>query len=916
MFKKILSVVATLLLAAGISVAVAAPASAHTPVHTVTCDTLTFKGTQYETRTGNPTPNRATIVIDGTTVLDQSFGASLPLKTFTFDKTTSHTWSIVVDAVGGTNDTQYDWKASGVTTPCSYPTKAMDVTCTAVSVDWGQALTTALHVNMRIMTKDGEQTLTAYVDQNVDGGYKTLGLRINGFDPIPLTEQQVKSGHLDFAYPVYLEKNGYTEWAVVWVQVDDMHFNQDEKSPWIECNWSTTQDDAYAEVTITPATCDAGEALVLGGTKYATWGKVDGEYTVIATADAGHLFPAGDGVSKDGTTKTFTGKLAGPLDRNSPSCGTAVTPAAPTLVTVTSCGTSGSVTPVAVTGVTYVTSFDPATGVYTVTATPRSGYYFDGDADQVITFTGTVGAFYACQLKPEATIASGECVYSPDGTAQPRTVVITYDNRASNTAVLFRVTSLSSYDRTVAAGAVETITITGIGAAGVDYQVTAGSRSFDLSVAECDEPLKPAVQTRQVVTETVTCSPSDVEVATTTYTTDFVFNTSTVAWEAQPEVAGAPVITHRAMTADEFASECGTSQPSATISYGACVYTADGTAEPREAVITYDNRASTVAVAFRVTSLPAYDRVVAAGAIETVVIPGLGASGVSYSVTAGDESFTLSVPPCAEPERPATQTRQTVSEQVTCSSSEVQVTTTTYTIDYVFDPSTVAWVALAEVASDPVVTSRAITDEEKASDCGSTVETDPLASACGVDSPADAPDGAWIFVAIDPRVVYTITNRVTGAEWIASSAYTSVPAGRYLVTARAAEGYVLSPTAERTWEYFPEDTTLCELPTLPDPDPTGPTDPTDPTDPGTDPTDPGTDPTGPGTGGSGGPAPFNDITLPTLSLPGDLPTSAVTASGLAHTGLTDTLLFAGVGILLMLAGLGIVVIGRRRTATH
>lgn len=650
MFKKLLAVAATLLLAAGISIiAVAAPASAHTPTYAANCDNLWFQASAYETRSGNPTPNNVKIVIDGSTVLDTNFGGSLAKQTFKFDGTTSHTWSIVVDAVGGTNNTQYDKTFTGVTTPCSYPKRDMAVDCSAVTVNWGGALTNELHINMRLETPKGEITVNAYIDLNVTGGYKTYGLRINGFDPIPLTEQQVKSGKLVFDYPTYVTKSGYESWAVKWVQVNEMHFNQDEKGEWIYCNWSDPT-DAAAEVTILPASCDAGETLVLGTISNATWGKVDGAYTVIATALTGHLFPAGEGVSKDGTTKTFTGTLAGILDPNAPPCATKVVPVKPTVVTVSECGTSGSVTPVAVTGVDYAVTFDSATGDYVVTATPKAGYYFEGDADQVITFEGNAGAYYACSEKPDATISFGECAYNDDATVQDRDVTFTFDNSGSNKAVTFVISGDADYSEKVAAGATVTHTITGVPAAGANYTVTAGTSTFDLTVPPCTEPAPPTPKQRVVVTELMTCSASDVEVTTTTYTTDWVFDTATATWVEGVEGAGVVVVTHRAITSEEASTYCGTK-----------------------------------------------------------------------------------------------------------------------------------------------------------------VQTDPSASTCtAID--LKAPYTSWIYVAIDPKVIYTITD-ANAVSIVATSAYTQLPVGTYSVTAVAAPGYVLQPSASKSWTFTVADTAKCQLPT-------------------------------------------------------------------------------------------------------
>ncbi len=121
MFKKILATAAAVLLGAGLSVvAVAAPASAHSPAHDVSCSELWFKADAYETRQNNSKPNSVTITIDNGTPTVYNFGASLSKKTFPLVQTVAHTWSIVVDAVGGSGpDTQYDVTYSGTTTPCA-----------------------------------------------------------------------------------------------------------------------------------------------------------------------------------------------------------------------------------------------------------------------------------------------------------------------------------------------------------------------------------------------------------------------------------------------------------------------------------------------------------------------------------------------------------------------------------------------------------------------------------------------------------------------------------------------------------------------------------------------------------------------------------------------------------------------------
>lgn len=69
---------------------------------------------------------------------------------------------------------------------------------------------------------------------------------------------------------------------------------------------------AEAQVSVTPPTCFAAGGLELGATLLATWGEpviANGKYTVVATANDGTRFAPGEGVSEDGSTKTFEGDL-------------------------------------------------------------------------------------------------------------------------------------------------------------------------------------------------------------------------------------------------------------------------------------------------------------------------------------------------------------------------------------------------------------------------------------------------------------------------------------------------------------------------------------------------------------------------------------------------------------------------------
>ena len=328
------------------------------------------------------------------------------------------------------------------------------------------------------------------------------------------------------------------------------------------------------------------------------------------------------------------------------------TPVAPDVVKVSDCGTQGSVTPKTTDGVVYATAFDPKTGEYTVTATPAAGYYFKGDADQIITFTGNVGVSYDCNVKPRPVAVVGQCVYVADGTASDRTFSIEFDNTQSNKAVLFQVVGYPAYDTTVPAGKSVTVALPNVTAAGATYQVAADGATFDLVANPCPPYVKPDPKQRDEAKAIYDCTTNDATVTTTSYTTDYAFDTTKLEWVEQAEVKGAPVVSHRPLTAAEVTAECGVK-----------------------------------------------------------------------------------------------------------------------------------------------------------------VNTDPSASQCFVTDP-NTKLTSWIQVAIDPRVVYTISNSVTGVVTTPTAQYTQVDAGKYMVTAVAAAGYELQPTASRTWTFFVQDNSKCDPPTL------------------------------------------------------------------------------------------------------
>lgn len=114
--KRLLaSAAATALALGGLLVATAAPASAHTPQISASCSTLSVKLTQYPAKS-----NDVTVTVDGKILEKAQFTGRFE-KSYPLDGTTSHTWSVAVDAPDGKDGTQYDVTKSGTTEACDVP---------------------------------------------------------------------------------------------------------------------------------------------------------------------------------------------------------------------------------------------------------------------------------------------------------------------------------------------------------------------------------------------------------------------------------------------------------------------------------------------------------------------------------------------------------------------------------------------------------------------------------------------------------------------------------------------------------------------------------------------------------------------------------------------------------------------------
>lgn len=164
------------------------------------------------------------------------------------------------------------------------------------------------------------------------------------------------------------------------------------------------------------------------------------------------------------------------------NCFGLVVPVAPAITTASECGVYGTVTPAVTDGVLYTTVFTKATGAYTVTATPTAGHHFAGGEKSKV-WSGSVGAYVECVLKPTVTISTGEC--HADAGYSSKTVIAVFNNVSSNVAVTFAGAGVSE---TVPAGTSKTVQLSPVGKAGSSLVFTAAGQTFTFAVpafADC-----------------------------------------------------------------------------------------------------------------------------------------------------------------------------------------------------------------------------------------------------------------------------------------------------------------------------------------------------------------------------------------------------------------------------------------------
>ena len=177
-----------------------------------------------------------------------------------------------------------------------------------------------------------------------------------------------------------------------------------------------------------------------------------------------------------------------PYTQQPTNCYGLVVPVAPALTTATAWGVYGTVTPAVTDGVLYSTVFTNATGDYTVTATPTAGHHFGGWEKSKV-WSGNVGAYVECVLKPTVTISTGEC-YADTGYSS-KTVTAVFNNMGSNVPVTFTGPGVSE---TVPAGTSKTVQLSPVGNAGASLVFTAAGQTFTFAVpafADCGAETNP-----------------------------------------------------------------------------------------------------------------------------------------------------------------------------------------------------------------------------------------------------------------------------------------------------------------------------------------------------------------------------------------------------------------------------------------
>ena len=314
--------------------------------------------------------------------------------------------------------------------------------------------------------------------------------------------------------------------------------------------------DAAAAVSTTKPTCEIGETLVYGGIENATFsGTPDGTvgpgaYSVVANADSGHRFADG------GRTKTFSGLLDGPLSVDDDRCATADAAAAVSQ-TAASCDSGEKLVLGSTTFATWGTpTRTEGPGAYEVVATALAGHRFDDQA-RTRTFTGELAGPIDADDDQCAELDAAAAV----ATAAPQCGV-------GETLVLADPTFASWGSPTLAEGPGD-YEVVATADAGHRFDDGERTRTFTGTLAGpvpdlngpdqegCDIPEQPEPIQREVAGMEASCELGGVTTWVDVYTTAYVWNEETFAWELGEETG--PVRTQEEFeeyTAQQYEDAC------------------------------------------------------------------------------------------------------------------------------------------------------------------------------------------------------------------------------------------------------------------------------------------------------------------------------------------------------------------------
>jgi hypothetical protein len=245
--------------------------------------------------------------------------------------------------------------------------------------------------------------------------------------------------------------------------------------------WGQTLDQVNKVAITTPGTYSYSAAVACGqGDIYASRTAFIVPTAELTGPQPWEKFLSGLGFATSTPGNTYT--------QQPTNCYGLVVPVAPALTTATACGAYGTVTPAVTDGVLYSTVFTNATGDYTVTATPTAGHHFGGWEKSKV-WSGNVGAYVECVLKPTVTISTGEC-YADTGYSS-KTVTAVFNNVGSNVPVTFTGPGVSE---TVPSGTSKTVQLSPVGNAGASLVFTAAGQTFTFAVpafADCGAETNP-----------------------------------------------------------------------------------------------------------------------------------------------------------------------------------------------------------------------------------------------------------------------------------------------------------------------------------------------------------------------------------------------------------------------------------------